>query len=131
MQNLFDAGFTEKCISQCAVVQRGEDGSVVSIKWSSAAMRRAALKTMLQDHTPPQTALVAVADRVLSQHATVCAVDRCWSELRKMFPSNRSRLAVEKANKMMLVRNSYRLKHRIEAADDEVEKAFWIEDLAA
>jgi hypothetical protein len=38
---------------------------------------------------------------------------------------------VEKANKMMLVRNSYRLKHRIEAADDEVEKAFWIEDLAA
>jgi hypothetical protein len=47
-----------------------------------------------------------------------------------MFPANRTRLAIEKANKMMLVRNSYRLSKGITLQDKEVERAFWIEDLA-
>jgi hypothetical protein len=47
-----------------------------------------------------------------------------------MFPANRTRLAIAKANKMMLVRNSYRLSKGITLQDKEVERAFWIEDLA-
>lgn len=81
-----------------------------------------------------QHAPAAVADRVLSQHATVCAVDRSWSVLGNMFPSNCSRLAIEKGNKMMKVRNSYRLQNNITKGDQdssEAETAFWIEDLAA
>lgn len=110
------------------MLQRGEDGAVTSIKWSAISRRRNAVKTMLGDQG--EVALAAVADRVLSQHATVCAVDRVWSELGNMFPPNRSRLAVAKGNKMMLVRNSYRMQHGITNSDKEMETAFWIEDLA-
>jgi hypothetical protein len=51
-------------------------------------------------------------------------------KLGYMFPANRTRLAIAKANKMMLVRNSYRLSKGITLQDKEVERAFWIEDLA-
>lgn len=128
LENLEDNGFPDATISHCAVLQRGEDGAVTSIKWSGISRRRNAVKSMLSD--AEEVALAAVADRVLSQHATVCAVDRVWSELGNMFPANRSRLAVAKGNKMMLVRNSYRMKHSITNSDKEVEAAFWIEDLA-
>jgi hypothetical protein len=128
LQDLVHNGFPDDTISHCAVVQRGGNGSVVSIKWSSIDRRRNAVKTMLVD--AHHTALAAVADRVLSQHATVCAVDRAWSELGNMFPANRSRLAVDKGNKMMLVRNSYRLQNNITRADQEVETAFWVDELA-
>lgn len=50
--------------------------------------------------------------------------------IKQFFGGNRSRLAVAKGNKMMLVRNSYRMKHSITNSDKEVEAAFWIEDLA-
>lgn len=128
MDALVSNGFPDDTISHCAVLQRGEDGAVTSIKWSAISRRRNAVKTMLGDQG--EVALAAVADRVLSQHATVCAVDRVWSELGNMFPANRSRLAVAKGNKMMLVRNSYRMQHGITNSDKEMETAFWIEDLA-
>lgn len=101
---------------------------LVGIGCNKQPQSAAAVKTMLCDQG--EVALAAVADRVLSQHATVCAVDRVWSELGNMFAANRSRLAVAKGNKMMLVRNSYRMQNGITNSDKEMETAFWIEDLA-
>jgi hypothetical protein len=43
---------------------------------------------------------------------------------------NRTRLAIAKADKMMLVRNAYRLKHHISNNDKEEEMAFWIKKAA-
>jgi hypothetical protein len=56
-----------------------------------------------------------------AEHATVCAVDRFWSELGNMIPAKRTRLAMAKADKMMLVRNSYRISRNITKDDKEEE----------
>lgn len=97
------------------------------IAWKAINRRRVAVCRTLRD--AGKHALAIIADRVLSQHATVCAVDRFWSELNDMYPANRTRLAAKKANKMMLVRNAYRLKHGITSDDKEVERAFWVQNL--
>lgn len=112
-------GFAERIIGYCSVP--GNDGP----KWAAGDRRRCGVTTVLR-RDPSTAALAAVADRVLSQHATVCSIDRFWSELGNMFPAQRCRLAIEKADKMMLVRNMCRLRDQSAADDDEVERAFWI-----
>jgi hypothetical protein len=130
LQKMVVTGFPETTIGICGVPKEEEkDGKkVVSIKWAGSSQRRIAVVHMLT--RAGEKGLLAVADRVLSLHATVCAVDRAWSQLGNIFPANRTRLAIAKANKMMVVRNSYRLSKGITLQDKEVERAFWIEDLA-
>lgn len=116
-------GFPEDVIAYCSVSQA--DGT---IKWASGDRRRCAMSLVLRRDSS-LAALGPVADRLLSQHPTVCSVDRLWSELGNMFPAQRTRLAVAKADNMMLVRNCYRQRNNITANNDDVEKAFWISEV--
>jgi hypothetical protein len=117
MEALVANGFSEFVMRHSQKLQQNGTPS-----WLGISETRVAVVTGLRKSGHP--ALSAVADRVLSQHATVCAVDRFWSDLSNMIPSKRTKLAVAKADKMMLVRNAYRLRNSITQDDKEEELAF-------
>jgi hypothetical protein len=123
MQQLRTDGFCEFIITHSTGLQPDD-----SECWRSISERR--LVVVLGLRRQGQRGVSAVADRLQSQHATVCAVDRFWSDIGNLCPANRTRLAVEKGNKMMLVRNTCRLANKLTRNDSELERAFWVGQLA-
>lgn len=93
-------------------VKVGEGGvkAVVPIE------RRKQVWQQLQKQFP---LLVKVAKRVLSLHATSCALERNWSRWRWVYRENRSRLLLERAEKMIFVSTHAALKARKLKVDDD------------
>lgn len=125
-QQLLDVGFPPRVISYCIISGNSSGG-----EWAAINKRRIAVATVMKTDRP---ALAMVLERYLSLHATVCAIDRFWAELGHMYSPQRHRrrrLSLEKSDKMMLVRNTWRLEQGITSSDAEVETAFWMQTLEA
>jgi hypothetical protein len=74
--------------------------------------------------------LAKVADRVLSLHATSCAPERNWSKWRWVYRENRSRLLLERAEKMIFVSSHAALKARkLKVDDDDWEPQLLLTDV--
>jgi hypothetical protein len=117
-RQLLAVGFAAEFIALCRMAGK-QEGEVV---WADVQTRRLAWELELASVYP---ALAPVAARLLSQHATSCAVERFWSRWRSLYASDRSRMLASTAQRYMFISTVWHLSNRVAAREVVPENVFW------
>jgi hypothetical protein len=136
--SLLAYGFDSDTIGLCQMVGGGGGGVVggggggasesgAAPRWVNVQQRRLVWETELREAYPQ---LAPIVGRLLSQHATSCAVERAWAKWGKLFTPTRSSMLAATAQHYMFITNAWHLKNRPSANMMVPEEAFWMQQEA-